>query len=159
MTNDELVDYGETIDGLADQNSHIYLFCTIGTMKEAMALLEDSWNFQYIFQMVWNKVSGNGKPSGFAPTGFPRYTHEIILVGKRGSPSFYDTRGFYTSFSAERREHSRKPREFYELIDRVSQKPIVDVFSRQNWRDEGLEIDSFGIEVDKFSADVKAGGV
>ncbi len=150
MSHRELLEYREKIDALAFDDCFMFLWCTIGTLPRAMEILE-SWGFRYIFQMVWNKIGPNGNPTGFLPTGFPRYTHELVLVGKRGSLHFADTRDFNTSITAPRAEHSRKPIEFYKLIDRVCPKPIIDLFSRQDWMKAGLDIESHGLEVGKFS--------
>jgi N6-adenosine-specific RNA methylase IME4 len=50
------------------------------------------------------------------------------------------------SFS-QRREHSRKPDEFYDTIRRVTFGPRIDVFGRE--RREGFEV--WGNEPDRFN--------
>ena len=56
--------------------------------------------------------------------------------------------GVPVRFHAERREHSRKPDEFYQLIARVTDGPRIDVFSREPR--EGFA--QFGNETEKFCA-------
>ena len=149
MSYSELVEFGEIINKLSHNNCYLFLWTTIGKLEDGLKLLEE-WDFRYVFNMIWNKVNKNGGSVGFQPTSFPRYNHEIILVAKRGSLVFKDTRNFYTTFTAERSEHSRKPTEFYELIDRVCPGPIIDVFSREDWKLKKMNIDSYGLEVGKF---------
>jgi N6-adenosine-specific RNA methylase IME4 len=89
--------------------------------------------------MVWHK------PGGFQPTGFPQFNCEFIIYARKGSPKFIDTKGF--PCCAPRREHSRKPDEFYDIVSLVTNGPRIDVFSRG--QREGFA--QFGNEADKFS--------
>ena len=75
--------------------------------------------------MVWHKAGG------FQPVGLPQYNAEFVIYARRGSPDFVDTRSFPVCFEGKRREHSRKPDAFYELVRRVTAGPRVDVFSRE----------------------------
>ena len=90
--------------------------------------------------MVWHK---NG---GFQPFGLPQYNAEFVLIGRKGGCDFVDTKAFMLCNNWPRREHSRKPDEFYELISRVTLGPRIDVFSRE--RREGF--DQFGNQTEKF---------
>jgi MT-A70 len=66
----------------------------------------------------------------------------------KGSPVFVDTRAFPCCFEAPRREHSRKPKEFYEVISRVTLGPRLDIFSRES----RAGFAQFGNEISKFEA-------
>ena len=59
-----------------------------------------------------------------------RHAHEICLFGVRGN-----VRGRNAStidvFHAAREEHSRKPEAFYELIERFSPGPMIELFARR----------------------------
>jgi len=77
----------------------------------------------------------------------PQYNSEFIVFGRVGALPFTETKNFFTCFNAPRREHSRKPDEFYKIVERVSPGPRIDVFSRET-RD-GFE--SWGAESDKFA--------
>lgn len=105
----------------------------------SLRLLE-AWDFRYVLTMVWHK------PGGFQPIGLPQYNCEFCVYARRGSPMFVDTKQFPTCFEAPRREHSRKPDEFYETIARVTAGPRIDVFSRE--ARDGFE--QFGNEVERF---------
>jgi N6-adenosine-specific RNA methylase IME4 len=102
--------------------------------------LLDQWGFKYVLTMVWHK------PGGFQPIGLPQYNCEFVVYGRKGSPKFIETKAFPCAFFAPRREHSRKPDSFYEVIKRVTDEGRIDVFSRE--RREGFE--QFGNETEKF---------
>lgn len=108
----------------ADDNCHLYLWTTQKYLKYSFNIIE-CWGFTYIFTMVWHKSGG------FQPFGLPQYNCEFVIFGKKGDIPFLDTKDFFTCFTATRREHSRKPDEFYNIVMRVSPKPIIDYFSRE----------------------------
>jgi N6-adenosine-specific RNA methylase IME4 len=68
------------------------------------------------------------------------------VYSRIGAPKFIDTKAFPACFNAPRREHSRKPDEFYRLVERVTAGPRIDIFSRESR--EGF--DQYGNEPDKF---------
>jgi N6-adenosine-specific RNA methylase IME4 len=123
----------------ATEAAHLYLWTTQKYLPAALTIME-AWGFKYLFTMVWHK------PGGFQPFGLPQYNCEFILFGRKGGIDFLDTKAFPTCFSAPRREHSRKPDEFYELVNRVSPGPRIDIFTREHH--DGF--DGFGNETDKF---------
>lgn len=107
----------------ADQ-CHLYLWTTQRFIWAAKDLLE-TWGFTHLAIMVWHK------PGGFQPAGLPQYNCEFVLIGRRGGLEFNTTRDFPLCFSAPRREHSRKPDQFYRRVLRVSPEPRLDMFSRE----------------------------
>ena len=122
-----------------DDGCHLYLWTTQKYLPLAFDILK-GWGFAYIFTMVWHKAGG------FQPFNLPQYNCEFILFGKKGNMPFLDTKNFFTCFNGQRREHSRKPDEFYELVKRVSPKPRIDIFSRE----KRGGFDQYGDEISKF---------
>jgi len=119
---------------------HIYLWATQKFLPVGFEILKH-WGFNYIFTMVWHKSGG------FQPFNLPQYNCEFVLFGRRGNLDFLTTKGFSTCFSGGRREHSRKPDEFYDLVRRVSPEPRIDIFSREKregFAQYGNELDWFG---------------
>lgn len=137
MTADELAAF-KVVD-MAAHDCNLFCWTTNKHLPLAIDLLH-SWGFRYVCAMVWHK------PGGFQPIGLPQYNCEFVLYARRGSPSFTDTKAFPCCFNAPRREHSRKPDEFYDLIRRVTAGPRIDVFSRESR--EGF--DTYGNEAGKF---------
>ena len=138
MTEAELAAFG--VAGIAADDCHLFCWTTHKHLPMALRLL-DVWGFRYVCTMVWHK------PGGFQPIGLPQYNCEFVLYARRGSPEFVDTKAFPACFEAPRREHSRKPDEFYDVIRRVAAGPRIDVFSRE--AREGFA--QFGNEADKFT--------
>lgn len=124
---------------LMEDECHVYLWTTQKFVPAAFDVL-DHWGLDYLFTMVWHK------PGGFQPVGMPQFNHESIVVGRRGPLAFLDT-NWTTCFKAPRREHSRKPDQFYDLVRWISPPPRIDVFSRE--RRAGFA--QYGNETDTFN--------
>jgi N6-adenosine-specific RNA methylase IME4 len=123
MDEAQLEAFGQTINDATAEDCHLFLWTTQKFLKLALHLIEH-WGFRYVLEMVWRKSGG------FQPHGLPQFNCEFVLYGRRGSPSFLETTGFFCCFDGVRREHSRKPDEFYESIRRVTDGPRLDMFSR-----------------------------
>ncbi len=128
------------VAALAADDCHLFCWTTHKFLPMAFKLL-GVWGFRYVCSMVWHKAGG------FQPFNLPQYNCEFVLYARRGSPEFIDTKAFPCCFKAPRREHSRKPDLFYDMIRRVTDSPRIDVFSREA-RDG---FDQFGNETGKFS--------
>jgi len=124
---------------MSPRGCHLYMWTTHRFLQYSFDILKE-WKLNYIFTMVWHK------PGGFQPVGLPQYNCEFVLFGKNGTLSFSDLKNFSACFNAPRKEHSRKPDEFYDIVKRVSPEPRIDIFSRE--KREGFE--QWGFESDKF---------
>jgi N6-adenosine-specific RNA methylase IME4 len=120
MPIDELRDM--PIADLATANAHIYLWITNRSLPKGFALL-DAWGFRYVTALTWCKPSiGMGN--------YFRGSTEHLLFGVRGSLPLIE-RNVGTWFEAPRgSRHSEKPSEFYQIVERCSPGPWLDVFSR-----------------------------
>lgn len=143
MTRDAIMDL--PVGQLASMDCLIYLWATAPELPLAIRCLE-AWGFQYKSFMVWRKLTANGKTQ--MGTGYRvRTTGEIILVGALGNPKQAIVPR--TIIDGVKREHSRKPEEFYQMCDRVlPQARRCDVFARE--RRPGW--DAFGNELERFAA-------
>lgn len=139
MSESELSEF--EVSSMSADNCHLFCWTTHKHLPSALRLLE-AWGFRYVCTFVWHK---NG---GFQPIGLPQYNCEFVLYARKGTPSFIDTKAFNCCFDAPRREHSRKPDEFYEVIARVTEGPRIDVFSRE----KRAGFSQFGNEIDRFVA-------
>lgn len=102
----------------------VFLWSTQRFLPDAFGVL-DAWGLRYRFCMTWHK------PGGFQPLNSPQFNSEFVLVGSKGTPRFTDTKAFSTTFEAPRGGHSEKPQHFYELLNRVTPGPRLDVFNRR----------------------------
>ncbi len=123
----------------AAEQCHLYLWTTQKFIRDAFMMM-DGWEFKYLATMVWHK---NG---GYQPAGLPQFNCEFVIIGRRGGIEFSDMKDFFLCFNASRREHSRKPDFFYDLVRRVSPGPRLDMFSRE----QRTGFDQFGAEPDAF---------
>lgn len=129
------------VPSITADNCHLFCWATHKHLPLALRLVE-TWGFRYVCMMVWHK------PGGFQPFGLPQYNCEFVIYARHGTPSFTETKAFPVCFDAPRKEHSRKPDYFYELVARVTDGKRIDVFSRE--AREGFA--QFGNETAKFAA-------
>jgi N6-adenosine-specific RNA methylase IME4 len=139
MSEDELAAF--PVPHIAADDCHLFCWTTQKFLFMANRLIE-AWGFRYVCQFIWHK------PGGFQPIGLPQYNCEFALYARRGTPKFVDLKQFSCCFNAPRREHSRKPDEFYDIVRRVTAAPRIDVFSRE--AREGFA--QYGNETEKFAA-------
>ena len=83
------------------------------------------WGAEYSFTMTWHKSGGFQLPDG------PSFNGEWIVVGRKGRPSFNETKAFSTANYWPRGAHSEKPEGFYDLLRRVTPGPRLDIFGRR----------------------------
>jgi N6-adenosine-specific RNA methylase IME4 len=107
---------------VADENCHLYLWCT-GRTAEAAYRLARSWGFRPIQVLIWyKKRPGSGH--------YFRMQHEPVLFCVKGSQFLMSNK--YTSvFEARRTRHSEKPDEFYDLVRDCSPGPRLEMFARR----------------------------
>ena len=128
---------------LAGPFAHAFVWATHKHLPLALEMLGIQ-GFAYRWTGVWHKDGGPQLP------GMPRLNCEFIVYGNRGGESaragmFDDTRAFNACFNASRGRHSEKPAYFYQLLERVTPAPRIDVFARR--RHAGF--DAWGNEVEE----------
>jgi N6-adenosine-specific RNA methylase IME4/DNA-binding transcriptional regulator YiaG len=109
MTEAELRSFASSIMAMARDDCHMFMWTTQRFLPLAMELVA-VYGFKYVLTMVWHK------PGGVQPFGLPQFNCEFVIYGRKGTPRFIDTKGFPCCFNAPRREHSRKPDEFYDIL-------------------------------------------
>lgn len=135
----DIKDMKTIIDDISEDDCHLYMWVTSNFLQEGLDTMKH-WGFKYITNIVWNKTSGMGIGNYF------RNFHEICLFGRKGRP-LIDRHVFIKSvISAPRREHSRKPDEMYDVIEKRSLGPYIELFARQTregWNSWGNEVGKF----------------
>lgn len=122
------------------------MWATFPMLRQALELL-DAWGFTYVSGGAWAKMTVNGKQA-FGTGYLYRSAAELWLLGTRGNPKI-KSRSVRNMIIAERREHSRKPDQMHEDIERLFDGPYLEMFARS--RRPGW--DSWGNEVGKFAAE------
>lgn len=139
MTEEELMACPYVPDKAAD-DCHLYLWTTHRFLPMAFKLAEH-WGFKYQCLMTWVKNEG------MVPYSW-MYSTEHVLFCRKGNLQL-DRLGLRLDFAAKKREQSRKPDEFYDLVREASPGPRIDIFSRE--QREGFEQFGFVEEVNKFA--------
>lgn len=122
----------------AKANCVMFLWTTQKFIWDAKELL-DTWGFTYRSMIVWDKEKiGMGD--------LIRMQCEFCLVGIKGSPVFKDNHSVRDIIREPRREHSRKPEEFYRIVDDLCAGRKLDFFSRE----ERTGWFSYGNDTKKF---------
>lgn len=121
---------------LAADNAVLLLWVVNNGLQDGLDVMK-AWGFRYVTNAVWDKYY-MGLGNHF------RGSHEILLLGVKGSvrPKF---RGQKSVFQEPRQEHSRKPQEIIQKIERMYDGPYLELFarerpnSRQDWAVWGNE--------------------
>lgn len=93
----------------ADKNAVLFLWTTSPMLEDAFKVI-NAWGFKYKSSFIWDKVL----------TGMGNYNsvrHEFLLICTRGSCVPDVPKRLDSVVSIERTEHSRKPKEFRDMID------------------------------------------
>lgn len=130
----------------AADRSHLYLWCPNALLAEGLEIMQ-AWGFKYKTNIVWYKVRKDGGPDGRGVGFYFRNVTELLLFGIKGSMRTLAPGRRQTNVIVRRkREHSRKPSETYDLIERCSPGPYLEVFARERmpgWTQWGDEVDTY----------------
>ena len=126
-------------------NAHLYLWVPNALLPEGLRVME-AWGFRYVSNVVWAKRRKDGGPDGRGVGFYFRNVTELILFGVKGSMrTLPPARSQVNMIETRKREHSRKPDEQYDLIERCSPGPYLEMFARYAqegwtaWGDEAHE--------------------
>ena len=124
------------IISLADTNCHLWTWTTNQFLPYTFEIIRH-WGFKYLSTITWVKPSGVG-------AWFVNRTQHLIFAYKdkldmkeRFLPTVYET--------SIPKHHSSKPTIFYNVIDKVSYSPKVEIFAREKifgWDAWGNEVNS-----------------
>lgn len=112
----------EPVAELTDDECHLYLWTTSGFLPDAFRVI-DAWGFTYKSNMVWVKPQmGIGN--------WVRLSHEHLLIAVKGKRRT-NGKSQMSWLELDRTKHSRKPREFREIVERMSQGPYLEMYGRE----------------------------
>ena len=129
-----------------DEAAHCYLWVPNALLPEGLAVLK-AWGFEYKSNIIWHKVRKDGGPDGRGVGFYFRNTTEIVLFGIKGknARTLAPGRRQVNILRTQKREHSRKPDEMYDLIESCSPGPFLEMFARgtrpgwYTWGDQSEE--------------------
>lgn len=115
---------------------HLYVWVTNNFLEDGLRVMK-ALGFRYVTNLAWVKNHyGLGR--------YFRGQHELALFGVMGDTQMPDVHDISSVISADKREHSEKPDLFYEIVEKVSQPPRLELFARaprKGWDTWGNEID------------------
>ena len=119
------------IADLAENPAHLYLWVPNALLPEGLQVMK-AWGFNYKGNIVWHKIRKDGGSDGRGVGFYFRNVTEIILFGTRGkgARTLAPGRSQVNMIQTRKREHSRKPDEQYELIEKCSRGPFLELFAR-----------------------------
>jgi len=129
MTIDAICDL--PVEAIAGEPAHLYLWVPNALLPWGLRVMEH-WGFMYKTNIVWYKVRKDGGPDRRGVGFYFRNVTEVLLFGVRGknARTMPPGRSRENIISSRKREHSRKPDEQYELIERCSFGARLELFAR-----------------------------
>jgi len=127
----------KAIDMPFTDNAIVFLWTTHKFLPEAFDILKH-WGFEYKATLVWNKER-IGMGAWF------RMQCEFCLFAVKGKP-YWDNTTERDIITEARREHSRKPDAFFDMVDKICIGRKLEYFSRE--KRDGWDI--FGNDTEKF---------
>lgn len=133
------------VDDVTAENAHLYLWVPNALLPDGLAVME-AWGFRYVSNVIWAKRRKDGGPDGRGVGFYFRNVTEPILFGVKGKMrTLPPARSQVNMIETRKREHSRKPDEQYDFIERCSPGPYLEMFARYPqegwhvWGDESGE--------------------
>ena len=141
MSVQEIRDLAPMVRDVAAPNAHLWMWVTDTYLHDAMHI-GSAWGFRYIRTFAWVKLKKDGDvhPGGIGQYG--RGAHELLLLFVRGSLLVPPDRRSSSVIMAKRGRHSAKPRESYDLIEKATPGPRLEMFCRKahpGWQALGNE--------------------
>jgi N6-adenosine-specific RNA methylase IME4 len=135
------------VEKLALTQSHLYLWVPNALLLEGLQVME-AWGFDYKTNLVWYKIRKDGGPDGRGVGFYFRNVTELVLFGVKGKlRTLQPGRKMVNIILKNKREHSRKPDELYQIIEQCSPGPYLELFARHRrrgwsaWGDEAYSSD------------------
>jgi N6-adenosine-specific RNA methylase IME4 len=137
------------VGDLAALQSHLYMWTPNALLFEALTIMK-AWGFTYKTNIVWYKIRKDGGPDGRGVGFYFRNVTELLLFGAKGKlRTLKPGRTQVNIMLSRKEEHSKKPDAVYDLIERCSPGPYLELFSRQRmqgWTQWGDEVDSYSVQ-------------
>lgn len=145
MTLDDICDL--PVEAVAGDPAHLYLWVPNALLPEGLKVMEH-WGFKYKSNIIWYKIRKDGGPDRRGVGFYFRNVTEVLLFGVRGknARTLAPGRSQENIISTQKREHSRKPDEQYDLIERCSFGDRLELLARgprSGWTVWGNQSESY----------------
>ncbi|TWH76628.1 N6-adenosine-specific RNA methylase IME4 [Azomonas agilis] len=143
------------VEAIVKDAAHLYLWVPNALLREGLDVMSH-WGFTYKTNLIWYKVRKDGGPDRRGVGFYFRNVTEVILFGVRGknARTLQPGRSQENIISSQKREHSRKPDEQYDLIEACSPGPFIELFARgprKGWFSWGNQADEYTPDWDTYS--------
>lgn len=113
------------VGDLAFDNSVLFIWVTSPLLEDVFKVIS-AWGFKYKASFVWNKIKHN-------MGHYNSVRHEFLLICTKGSCTPDNLKLFDSVQNIERKEHSQKPHEFYDIIETLYTGKKIELFARNPW--------------------------
>ncbi|HTK84585.1 MAG TPA: MT-A70 family methyltransferase, partial [Patescibacteria group bacterium] len=112
-----------------EPTAHLYLWVPNALLPDGIQVLR-AWGFEYKSNLVWHKIRKDGGSDGRGVGFYFRNVTELVLFGVKGknARTLAPGRRQVNYLATQKREHSRKPDEFYDIIESCSPGPCLELF-------------------------------
>ena len=146
---------GLPVEGIAADTAHLYLWVPNALLPEGLEVMK-AWGFDYKSNVVWHKVRKDGGPDGRGVGFYFRNVTELVLFGVRGKSArtLAPGRTQVNFLATQKREHSRKPDELYDIVEACSPGPRLELFARgarKAWTAWGNQSGDYEITWDTYA--------
>ena len=143
------------VQSIVTDTAHLYLWVPNALLPEGLEVMQN-WGFIYKTNLIWYKIRKDGGPDRRGVGFYFRNVTEVILFGVRGknARTLQPGRSQENIISTQKREHSRKPDEQYNLIEACSPGPFIELFargSRKGWFGWGNQADAYTPDWNTYS--------
>jgi N6-adenosine-specific RNA methylase IME4 len=143
MTTDEIKQL--PIESLTKDDAVLFMWATFPMLIDALEVIE-AWGFTYKTNgFTWMKQNPSGNGLFFGVGYYTKSNAEVCLLATKGKTLKPESNSVSSAILAPRREHSRKPDETYERIEKLYPSlSKVELFSRNErdgWYSLGNGID------------------
>lgn len=139
---------------IVQEPAHLYLWVPNALLPDGLEVMK-AWGFAYKSNIVWHKVRKDGGSDGRGVGFYFRNVTELVLFGTRGknARTLNPGRRQVNLIATQKREHSRKPDELYNVIEACSRGPFLEMFARdtrKGWVGWGNQADKYEVTWDTY---------
>jgi N6-adenosine-specific RNA methylase IME4 len=154
---------GLPVGSIVKEPAHLYLWVPNALLAEGLEVMK-AWGFNYKSNLIWYKIRKDGGPDRRGVGFYFRNVTEMILFGVRGknARTLQPGRSQENIISTQKREHSRKPDEQYDIIESCSPGPYIELFARgprKGWISWGNQAEDYSPDWSTYANHSQAGGV